>query len=494
MPDFLKLFDASGRKPRSTQTEFLTWLADNWRHQTFAAQLPVGVGKSACARAIQLMTGGHVITPSNILVDQYSGDYPKANFLKGKANYGCHSSGISCQEVETILEDQPCNGCVYQACKTKALTESTFFNPMSLYYFIKQTPKFDKPSVLIVDEAHQLSSMLLMLSGVRLRKGQYHFSSNVINERFLVQWLDLQLANLYKLRRMYQKQKDVKRLKEIAKEIEPLKLTAECFIHDPQNYAVWIEDGYHYGRPEKFLNLKPLQVPNNIRTQLLNSKRLVLMSGTLFETDIKALVGESTPYQFIDLPSPIPVKNRQILFRPAEFKVNAKTDPREVVKLIENTIKDNEVNGRYPNTIIHVSYATSERLRTLFSYPIIYNDQTNKDARVDEFKRNGGIFLAAGCAEGLDLKHGYCRLNIIPQLLFPNLGDPVVQKRKALQDGEKWYATETMKVVIQQAGRSTRAEDDYSKTVILDPNFAWCYKTVKDYLPKSFKEAVVWGK
>ncbi len=497
MPDFVKLFDASGRKPRSTQVEFLRWLESNWRHSVFTGQLPVGSGKSAIARAVQLMTGAHVITPSNILIDQYTNEYD-ANFLKGKTHYDCKSfAGISCQEWTDTLGQHPCKGCVYTECKERALVEPTFFNPMSLYYLTK-TPKFQRPEVLIVDEAHQLSSMLLMLSGLRLRRSQYRFSANVVNERNLVVWLSIELDKLFKLKEIYKAKKTATgaieesakhKIKEIAHEIAFLKTTYECFMADPQNYVVWVEDGKHYGRPEKFLNIKPLHVPEVLRAAILDSRKLILMSGTLFETDIKELVG-NREYQSIDLASPIPIENRRILYKPAPFKINAGTDPAKLVRYIEEII---DAQPGSPNTIIHVSYAASQRLRPHFSREIIFNTKDNKDEKVNEFKERGGVFLASGCSEGLDLKGAVCRLNIIPQLLFPNLVDPVVQKRKALADGQKWYSLEAMKAVIQQAGRSTRSETDFSTTFILDPNFSWCFQSVKQYLPKSFKEAIQWG-
>lgn len=492
--DFLKRFDGSGRQPRGVQIEFLQWLSANWRHSTFVGQLPVGSGKSAIARAIQLATGGHIITPSNMLIDQYINEY-SVNYLKGKANYLCKTSGLTCSEWTDQLNEKPCHGCPYSSCrKLAAEGKPTFFNPMSLYYLIKQARNWQRPEVIIVDEAHQLNSMLLMISGVRLRRGQYQFDKDVVNEIYLVQWLDKQIGKLNRLQLMYKARGDVQKLKEILREAEALKLTFECFTTNPQNYAVWIEDGTHYGRAEKFLNIKPLVVPANLRKGLLDSRKLVLMSGTMMKTDIKDLLGEGADYQFSDLSSPIPIGNRRIVYRPAEFKMNALTPPEAIVDQIEAIIEEETVkNGRRPNTIIHVSYSASARLRNKFSIPIIWNNQENKDARVAEFKARGGVFLAAGCAEGLDLKGEICRLNIIPQLLFPNLGDESVKKRRALADGSEWYALETMKAVIQQAGRSTRGETDFSTTYILDNNFGWCYRQIRNQLPKSFKEAIQWA-
>ncbi len=103
------------------------------------------------------------------------------------------------------------------------------------------------------------------------------------------------------------------------------------------------------------------------------------------------------------------------------------------------------------------------------------------------------MFLAAGCAEGLDLRDDFCRLNIIPALIRPNLGDPVVMKRRALADGDRWYALETMKTTIQQYGRSTRHEKDHSTTVVMDPTFSRTVNQYKDDIPTYFKESIQWA-
>lgn len=486
MPDFLSGFDGSGRKPRQTQIDGLQWLSDNWhKSDRFCINATVGSGKSAMARAIARITRGHVITPSNLLIDQYIADYPAVNFMKGKSHYQCQW-GVSCSDWQDVAEQPACEKCPYKGCKTDALKGvSTFFNPMSLYYTASH-PDWQEPQVLIVDEAHQLNSMMLMLSGARLRKSVFKYPTNSTSEMVLVPWLTDQISKYQKLATFYKGEPS--KLKEVTDELQALRMTRAGLSEDAQNYAIYTEKGTHRGRPEEFLCLKPLRPPQFVIDRILQGRKIILMSGTLVESDIKDLFGEK-PYLYLDLPSPIPKESRAISYAPVSFKLNRSTDPSIVVRAIESIVK------QYPNrnTIIHVSYSNSKRLAPHFTLPILVNDQKNKDKILDKFKVEGGVFLAAGCAEGIDLKDDYCRLNIIPQLSFPNLLDPMVQKRKALADGAVWYALETLKTTIQQAGRSTRGVDDHSITVIMDPNFAWVYRMVKNKLPASFKEAIKWG-
>ena len=209
------------------------------------------------------------------------------------------------------------------------------------------------------------------------------------------------------------------------------------------------------------------------------------MSGTVFPTDIRDLLGD-VPYKLLDLPSPVPKERRPVFVRPVKYAMNRYTDPEQIVRSIE------EVLDLHPgeNAIIHVTYSLSEQLRKFFKHPILFNDKNNKEAVLEEFKKSGGVFLAAGCAEGIDLKGNLCRVNIIPKMPYPNLGDPMVAKRKTLEDGEDWYTSCIMKTLIQQVGRSTRSETDWSASYILDPNFQRKFNECKDKLPQSFTESV----
>lgn len=482
MPDFLKNFDGSSRIPRDVQVEALNWISENWASKVLCLSLSVAVGKSALAKAISKEVGAHIITPSNILINQYSDTYPADNFLKGKIHYTC-SSGISCHDWTNVCAQAACPDCPYVASKTRAMTEPTTFNPMSLYYATSDF-RWTNPRTLIVDEAHQLGSMLLMLSGFSIGYSAHRFPKNCTNELVLITWLDDQIKLLGKQLSLYRK--DKAKLSKLSNELASFKLVKDGVAEDPQNYAIWTNKGTLRGRPELFLNVKPLTPPRNLVNKLLASRNLILMSGTLFPTDIRDLLGD-VPYKLLDLPSPIPKERRPVFVKPVPYPMNRFTDPARIAASIE------EVIALHPgeNVIIHVTYSLSEQLRKHFTQPILFNDKSNKDEVLEQFKKRGGIFLAAGCAEGIDLKGDLCRVNIIPKMPYPNLGDPMVAKRKTLVDGETWYTNCIMKTIVQQVGRSTRTEDDWSASYILDPNFERKFKECKSALPKSFVESVV---
>lgn len=485
--DYTK-FDGTGRPPRAVQTTFNEFIAANIDEaDCIAGQLPVGSGKSGIVRTLQLSLGASAVIPSNILIDQVSNTYPVANFLKGKTHYLCNS-GLTCQEWTDECEQEPCASCPYVRSKERAKKEPTFYNPMSLYYF-RLAQKQQCFPMLVVDEAHQLPQMLLMLASKKFRRSQYRFDDRCCSEVYLVQWLENLIRRLDKLASLAKQTGDYPKLAELSSELSELGITLAALKEDPQNFAIYIENGTYRGRREQFLNIRPVRVPKNLVQQLLACDKLVLLSGTLFPHDIEDLAQGRT-VKFIDLPSPIPKERRPILYRPLSVPMNANTNPRDIISWIESILR--EFPGR--NTIIHSTYAQSARLAPLFNRPILFNTPDNKTAVVEQFKREGGVFLASGCAEGLDLAGDLCRLNISFGLNRPNLGDPVVKKRKALSDGERWHSLETLKTEAQRFGRSTRNETDSSISVEGDPLFARMVKRYHKDLPQSFTESIKWSR
>lgn len=492
MTDFLQHFDGSGRTPRKVQRDGLQWLAAGWHHPTasmHALSLPVGAGKSAVARAIQIAENASIVIPSNILMDQYTNEYRGVNYLKGKIHYTCHYAGISCHEWVNVSQQKACDRCPYIESRNRALCGApTFYNPMSLYYLQKYNPDLF-PQVLVIDEAHQLPQMVSLLSGVRLRQSDYRFDTSILNEVHIQELLKRQLESLDKLASRYREIKDTERVAECTEISSSLGLTLQGLKEEPQNYAYWFERGIYRRKPEVFLNVRPIRPPAFIMNRLLKSQRLVVMSGTLLRTDLDELsLGKK--YRYLDLPSPIPKERRPILYRPVSYKMNVGTDPADIAASIDRVL--DEFPAR--NTIIHTTYDRSKKIAKHLKRPPLVNTPENKAFVVEQFKREGGTFLASGCAEGLDLRDDICRLNIIPHLMRPSMVDPVVAKRKALPDGDRWFALETIKTTIQQYGRSTRHESDRSITVILDPNFGEIVGRYAADIPKYFREAIRWTK
>ena len=135
------------------------------------------------------------------------------------------------------------------------------------------------------------------------------------------------------------------------------------------------------------------------------------------------------------------------------------------------------------NMVVHVTYELSAKLAELLPEWVITHTKATKDIAVERFKKDGGILLAAGCAEGVDLPDDQCRVIVIPNLLYPNMGAEEVRLKMALPQGNLRYSLVTMITTIQQLGRGARHAKDSCVSYILDPQFSLLYAKTYEYIP-----------
>jgi Rad3-related DNA helicase len=227
------------------------------------------------------------------------------------------------------------------------------------------------------------------------------------------------------------------------------------------------------------LVIMPIRPPDVIRDRLFDCHKLVLMSASLYKGDIQLLTNK--PYKYLELDSPIPEERRRIYIDPAPERIGFNTSPEVVVAWIKRIL------AKYPhrNTIVHLSYSWSAKLKPFFP-GCLTNTPESKNRVLSKFKKNGGLWLASGVAEGVDLIDDVCGLNLIPILPRANITDAIVRRRLSLPGGSREYDIDIIRTVQQQAGRASRHAEDFSTTVIADPTFWGLVQQYKDELPKSF--------
>jgi Rad3-related DNA helicase len=468
------------------QVQALTWLTREWdNYRVFALNMPTGSGKSMVARAIQIATGAPIITSSNLLLDQYTREY-RMNYVKGRDHY-TSPYGLSCDTAcPIVVGDKACPGCPYKIARAKALAEEpTVYNPASLFYLSGgKVPG----AARVVDEADLLSDFAKMLCSFSFSKSKYGWTDKQLSELELEAWLTDLLRRLEKLARTHLTAGNTKEYSKVSKDLDRIRQTRTAFCQAPEQFAIWKEKKRSRGRMEEYLNLQPILPPKHFRDAVLGEGKVILMSGTLFEPDIKELVpGEE--YGYVSLASPIPVERRPVLYRPIAESVSYQTPPETIAKAIE------EVVQTYPeqNMLVHLSYSDTRSVGDLLRVPYITHTKGTKSAVLKQFKQDGGVLLAAGCAVGIDLPDSLCRVIYIPRLLKPNLGDPAVKKRKALEDGQTWYDFQVIKTAVQALGRGARHEKDFCLGIVGDPSFARLVLKYYEKLPKSITEAIQWA-
>lgn len=473
-------FDGTGRPPRPGQEKALAWVEANLDKKHLALVKPTGTGKSGTARAIQLaLPNTVIITPVNTLLDQYSDTYHDVNILKGLANYHCEVFDTDCQDVRDGNNGRNCGSCEYSVCRGKAQkAEPTISNPIALHYLDMERPW----GTVIVDEAHKLLDLLMLVSSDEFPHSRYSFP-HLPDQGSLIAWLKTTASSLSAIATRQAEIGEIKKATKNFARVKKISRTIFYIENYPENHVHWVEEKKLRSGTERYLKISPTQVPSSVIKETLGDyERLILMSATLPKHWAARIFGDKG-FEYLEVDSPIPVENRPIIVNPGGL--TAKSDPADVAAWIQKQV------DRYPGpTMVHVTYSMGTRLRKYFPDAIIHTpDPGSKSDALQKFKDQGGMWIAAGCSEGIDLPDDECRLNLVPYLPYQSTVSPIVSARLA-KGGFLDYELETIITAIQQIGRSTRGPTDKSVAVVGDIRLMTLKRKHYDQLPKSFHEAV----
>ncbi len=476
--DFLSEFDGSGREPRDVQVQALTWLQENWdKSKYFVLSMDTGSGKQAVARAIQKATQARVLVPQNTLIDQALEQYPNINYLIGREHYRCCKfPEMSCQTRYEL--GHKCTNCTYQRAIAKALEgEETFFNPISYHFFKTRQPN-DFNGVIVIDEAHLLVDQLKGLCAERISRRNYKYPESLAPIELIVYFDDLKKKAEKALNYKTGDEKFGFYLRIYEKAARILKI-----LRDRQNELVIYEE---LGDTGVELVLEPIHTPRKFIDDYLTASKVILLSATIPNKIAERVFG-TKEYMKLEALSPIPTTNRLIWYRPPQFTMNYLTPMVEIAGFIKELLE------QIPNesTIIHVTYDWSEKLQPYFP-EALFNSKTTKKSTIKKFKKNGGVWFAAGCSEGLDLPYDECRNNIILRLPRQNMTALPVRKAIALPGGKEDFDLKTILTFQQQTGRSTRASDDFSRIIVCDRGLTRLVAEHGNQIPDSFLDAIIW--
>lgn len=450
-------FDGTDKNPRPVQEDLLNVLEENWeQYNIFAIQMPTAAGKSAISRAIQLQFKETLyVTMSNALLKQYVKAYNEVVPVYGRKNY------LSKNE--------------YDSCHTSSYNLDLFdcaMNPMS--YFIKtQDLLFQKPKVLVLDEADQHIGLLLLALSQKIRVTP---SEGTRLKNSVISVIDLLEARIKKL--------------SSSEDVEDQDKLVEC----ENLYKIYKNNPNFYGTDiikddnKTYALITPLRLTEEFRKAMFGDMKLVLLSGTLFESDVRELVGKEEYFTYT-CDSPIPPEKRLVYIDPTPLLRYTPFPAEDVAKKLNQVLLENPERP----CLVHTTYSDALALKEFVDARIFTKEE--KSDQIEAWQTSGDVILGAGMTTGYDFNDDKCRLNIIAKMNFASLLSNWVQKRRfVLKDGDKWYTEQTLKHLIQACGRSTRHPDDYSKTIILDKRIENMLYNNWESLPSYFKDAIIWGK
>lgn len=456
-----KYSDGTNRKAKPVQIKTLDFMEENKDRHIKVLMGPTGVGKSFVALAMA-KKGTVIVVSDNVQLDQYAERYPEVNILRGKAHYAHDIDYLEAKERLWAGD----------VTITNIHAWVTFRKYGSRSMYEEYGPRFET-RLIIIDEFHRLEGALIgMESGTFIKKSYpgLPLTDNVVQlVDFFRSILSVLRSNLENnTMTLEDEEKLQNEIYKFEGVVYGLDGSSSDYVIDPQKDRVVVT---RYEPSQDILRLFK-EVP-----------RVVLMTATPRPFDIAYFT--SAPARF-DAPSDIPRKQREIKYVSTPLTMTWKTKVEDVVPHIDKILE----NHKGQNGVIHVPYHRQEAFEE--HYPnFLYHNTANKAQVLAYFKENGGIFVASGCAEGIDFMDDECRFQIIPWMLKPSLGDLWVKSRRAKKGGQTWYDWEVLTTFAQMAGRSTRGPTDWSTVYTFDVTLYKLYTRYKRELWPWFKQALV---
>lgn len=433
-----------------------------------------GFGKTAIAAATPMIhrASAVILTHTHTLQDQYAHTYLGIASVRGRNNFPDWQA----------YADQRDRGMAAQVMVTNY--------PWFLYSANRGTPP-QHIDWLICDEAQDIEEALGNFLEMRIDRRTYqHLGIDLPQGVGPMPYEWYAQAILPKLRKAIehcgaadQPDPAVRDLSRQLRDAEwALALMAEGLIE-------WIIENHGHD-----LVLKPIW-PGKFATKLLfrHSQRHLLMSASILDHDAFASSLAMESWESITVPETIHPSRRPVIYRPTAPMGHRRRSPdsaglQACVNAVDRIIGEHQGE----RGIIHtVNYQIAQYLvknSTFRQRFITHGDAATRVAALERFRATlGAVLVSPSMDIGVDLPYDQARWQIIAKIPFPNLNDPVVDRRRQFEP--EWYARRTLSRLLQTCGRIVRAEDDYGVTYILDADLM-VLQSHLHLLPGWFREAL----
>lgn len=460
-------------------------------------ELPTGVGKSGIAitlgRWARKQGGAYLLTIQKMLQTQYMGEFAQdLNELKGASNYHCHCYPTTCEQGAKIakMDGKTCPDCPYRCAKEEFIQGQ--FGLTNFAYFCSgvanQKGLFGRRKLLLIDEAHNTEQVLINHSTIDITKLRLQelmltapttFGSKDLDRAKI--WLKREVQpaiNLFKNNLTLQmnearKQEDHRMLHGLTHQEADIDLFGykiDMFLKSES--TMWF-----INHADGKIEIKPL-TGELFADELLFSMadHVVFLSATILDPRTFIRNIGLTPKQcgYLGVPSEFPKENRRIIFSPAgsmSYKNYDDTLPKLMHKIERILTKHENEKG-----IIHCqSYRTMNNIvnhfrGTPFFHRLISHDPGNRSKmtalEIHSEREDGTVLLSPSMTEGLDLKDGLSRFQVVCKAPFGNLASPYIKTRLELDPD--WYQWMACLALVQATGRSIRSKEDHAVTYFLD--------------------------
>lgn len=497
-------------------SQYAEWRADqgaafaaalNCSKFAIALNCPTGMGKTVLGVSFRQLSGARTcfLTKNNGLLDIY-GELFKSiglNVVKGMSNYVC--DGMSQDQFRMwrmtartdqppTCEDGPCHdgakcdlkkaGCKYydavHAAGGFTATNYSFWLANQEYSQEKVGP-YD---LLVLDEADAAPEELARFMSEEITTWEVE---NLLRARWpklgpeqLVEWAAWARLMIARVDKMLEPGSPIR-----GRERKMIRVTAKkvsTVVHAADTTARWLVSDTVKGK--SFSPLWPAPYKDML---FRDAKQVLLMSATVMPKTLKLLGLDESQYEFHQYPSSFPIERRRITRIPT-IQVKSTTPAEGLSRWVgqgDNILRTRlDRKGIWHTVSYHLASWVLRESR--FSHMMVSHEgegrlkdhghatvfRTAKEA-IAYYKANTQpcYLVSPSISTGYDFAGRECEINIIGKLAFPDTRDPIMAAR--CQEDDEYRAYVVMRELVQQTGRSTRSETDFSETFILDDMAEW---------------------
>ena len=523
---------------RDTQLKTLNKINENIDKRYCILSLGTGVGKSGIAKTIcSSYDKSFIMTATKQLQDQYKTEFKELMVIKGRANYRCfYNEKLNCEigpcNINKDLRSECLQNslCPYYNARKKALATPIVVSSYAYFLRALDSSNFWKPrDIIIVDECHLLEQQLVQWAAISLSPEELSKKYDLFSS---IEWQDFVGVCCAPEKIGFKENKDwlnrvwnlvVRKRLELFSNIEdkfegknPDDLSEEELDNISTTHKDYYEIDKLYRKFSVFFNCKdkndwliepenngliitPLKL-DDIFHRYINkwaTKKIVFMSATILDIDgfCKDFGIPEDQTLIIKVDSEFQSQKSPIIYYPTG-SMNYKNIEKTMPKILDSV---RDIMNKFPDEkgIIH----TNTNLLAKYIYEnidsdrlIIKNEDENNEKIVKRHisSKNPTVLISPSLTTGIDLKNELSRFQIIIKMPFCNMTDKRVAQKMKLSD--TWLVKEMFLLFLQACGRSTRNENDWSITYILDSSFYYWISKYRTWFDQQFLKRIIWKK
>ena len=447
--------------------------------------------------------GTSILTTTKALQDQYTRDFEDVHPLKGKSSYVCNFDDRSLADAAPCIfssklkkECWDCNRCDYYEARNKSIVAKISVENYSSFFHKPDHLKYRQ--LIVCDEASELENIIVSrfscsidLSKLNRYGFKLLYSSNRKRFRSNLIELQIELEDRYiVLLRMLEKHSGTisDAVKKEFKFIADLKRDLSLVIDTWQQSEYIINKSFINNK--KYIQLIPKKIDVLAQHLFKYADKVLFMSATFvdYKRFMRNIGVSEQDYKYIDLPSSFDPTLSPIIF--GIFQLSKKNIDRyfpKVVKCVEEILEEHKNEKGLIHTQSNaLTLKLKEQLKTDRVLYRVKGDKDNVDILTEHSNSSLPTVLASPSLNfGVDLKGDASRFCIIIKCPWPDLGD--IRVKEMSKNDYRWYTNKMFTTFVQQCGRCTRDENDYSTTYVIDAGSI--RKLIPDYsklLPNYF--------